>query len=60
MCTIRAPVFGRNQNSAHPSITEKPMEVYYLDEGIVITSMLLASYIQQYFNTSITILTNQV
>ena len=29
--TITAPVFGRNQNSAHQSITEKPTEVYYLD-----------------------------
>ena len=36
------------------------MEVYYLDEWIVITScMLLVSYIQQYLNTSITVLTNQ-
>ena len=34
--TIRAPVFGRSQNSAPPSITEKRMEVYYLDECIVI------------------------
>ena len=62
--TIRAPVFGRNQNSAPPSITEKPMEVYYLDEWSVkfLHCMLLASYIQQYFNTfkTITILTNQV
>ena len=38
-CTVRAPVFGRNQNSAPPtcSITEKPMEVYYLDELILPT-----------------------
>ena len=27
-----APVFGMNQNSAPPGWTEKPMEVYHLDE----------------------------
>ena len=36
-CTVRVPVFGRNQNMAPPSITEKPVEVYYLDEWIIIT-----------------------
>ena len=36
------------------------MEVYYLDEWIIITLHVLVSYIQQYFNTSITVLTNQV
>ena len=35
--TVRAPVFGRHQFSALQSITEKPMEVYYLDEWIIIT-----------------------
>ena len=38
-----------------------PMEVYYLDEWIAqLHCMSLVSYIQQYFNTSITVLTNQV
>ena len=36
------------------------MEVYYLDEWIILHCMLLVFYIQQYFNTSITVLTNQV
>ena len=36
------------------------MDVYYLDEWILLHCMLLVSYIQQYFNTSITVLTNQV
>ena len=36
------------------------MEVYYLDEWIMITLHVAGSYIQQYFNTSITVLTNQV
>ena len=35
--TIRAPIFGRNQNSALQNITEKALEVYYLDERFVIT-----------------------
>ena len=35
--TVRAPVFDRHQFSALQSITEKPMEVYYLDELIIIT-----------------------
>ena len=35
--TVRAPVFDRPQFSAHQSTTEKPMEVYYLDEWIIIT-----------------------
>ena len=30
--TVEAPIFSRNWNSAPESITEKPMEVYYLDE----------------------------
>ena len=31
--TVTAPIFGKNQNSAPQSITEKHMElVYYLDE----------------------------
>ena len=38
----------------------KPMEVYYLDEWIIITLHVLVSYIQQYCKTSITLLTNQV
>ena len=36
------------------------MEVYYLDEWILLHCMLLVSYTQQYFSTSITVLTNQV
>ena len=32
MYRIRAPVFGRHQFSAPQSITEKHMEIYYLDE----------------------------
>ena len=36
------------------------MEVYSLDECILLHCMLLVSYIQQYFNTSIIVLTNQV
>ena len=47
-----------------PSISEKPMEVYYLEfwmNELYLHCMLLVSYIQQYFNnTSITVLTNQV
>ena len=35
--TVRAPVFDRHQSSAPQSIKEKPMEVYYLDEWIIIT-----------------------
>ena len=32
-CTVRAPVFGRHQFFFAPqSITEKPMDSYYLDE----------------------------
>ena len=46
--------------SAPQSITGKPMAVYYLDEWILLHCMLLVSYIQQYLNTSITVLTNQV
>ena len=47
--------------SAPRSITEKPMEVYYLDEWIIITLHVAGFlYIQHYFNTSITVLTNQV
>ena len=38
--TIRAPVFRRNENSAPQSITEKPMEVYYLDKWFVITQYM--------------------
>ena len=34
--TVRAPVFGRYQNSAPQSITEMPME-YHLDEWFVMT-----------------------
>ena len=34
-CTIRAPVFDRNKNSAPQSNTVKPMEVYYLDEWLI-------------------------
>ena len=52
--TVRAPVFRHLR-----SITEKPMEVYYLDEWIMIT-LHVVSYIHQYFDTSITVLTNQV
>ena len=37
LSTVRAPVFGRHQLSASQSITEKSMEVYYLDEWIIIT-----------------------
>ena len=39
---------------------EKPMEVYHLDEWIIITLHVAGFYTQQYFNTSITVLTNQV
>ena len=47
--------------SAPQSITEKPMGVYYLDKWIIITLHVAGFlYIQQYFNTSITVLTNQV
>ena len=45
--------------SAPQSITGKPMEVL-LSGWILLHCMLLVSYIQQYFNTSITVLTNQV
>ena len=51
----QAPVFRLLR-----ALRKKPMEVYYLDEWIRITLHVLVSYIQQYFNTSITVLTNQV
>ena len=47
--------------SAPQSITKKPMEVYYLDEvNYNYTAYCWFPTIQQYFNTSITVLTNQV
>ena len=60
-CTVRAPVFGRHQffgtsehyGKAHGSLLSGWMNYNY-------TGMLLVSYIQQYINTSITVLTNQV
>ena len=51
--TIRAPVFGRYQNSVPPCITEKPMEVHNLDECFVITGMVLAYYFRQYSNVQV-------
>ena len=52
---------GTSFSTPHMSITEKPMEVYYLDEWIIITLHVAGFlYIQQYFNTSITVLTKQV
>ena len=37
------------------------MEVYYLDEWIIIITLHVAGFLhQQYFNTSITVLTNQL
>ena len=44
LSTIRAPVFGRNQNSAPQSITKTLMEVYYLDKLFVITLYMLLAY----------------
>ena len=35
--TVRAPVFGRHQFFGTPEHYGKPMEVYYLDEWIIIT-----------------------
>ena len=35
-CTVRAPVFGTNQNSALQSIMEKSMVVHYQEEWFVI------------------------
>ena len=42
----KAPIFAGTSFSAPQSITEKPMEVYYLDELILLHCMLLVSYIQ--------------
>ena len=39
--TIYKGKFGRHQNLAPQSITEKPMEVYYLDKWFVITPYML-------------------
>ena len=58
--TVRAPVFGRHQFFG-------TSEYYWKAHGSLLSGwknslhcMLLVSYIQQYFNTSITILANQV
>ena len=51
----KGTVFDRHQYSAPQSITEKPMEVYYLDEWIIITLHVAGFLHQQYFNTSITV-----
>ena len=61
--TVRAPVIGRHQffgtssehyGKAHGRLLHVSGWMNYLH------CMLLVSYIQQYFNTSITVLTNQV
>ena len=62
--TVRAPVYMYSAGtsfSAPQSIAGKPMEVYYLDKWIIIITLHVAgfAYIQQYLNTSITVLTNQ-
>ena len=61
-CTVRAPVFGRHQYLLAPqSISEKLMEVYLSGwMNYNYTACCYVSYIQQYFNTSITVLTNQL
>ena len=41
----------RNQNSPPQGITEKPMEVYYLDEWFVITPYIAGFYNQQYIDS---------
>ena len=59
--TVMAPVFGRHQffgTSEH--YTEKPKEVFYLDELIIIILHVAGFLHPVIFNTSITVLTNHV
>ena len=61
-CTVRATSIRQAPVLRHlRALRKSPMEVYHLDEWIIITLHVAGFlYIQQYFNTSITVLSNQV
>ena len=61
--TVRAPVFGRHQFfGTLRALRKSPWKfIIWMNElKLGLHCMLLVSYIKQYFNTSITVLTNQV
>ena len=58
--TVRAPVFGRHQIFGTSEHYGKAHEAYYLDEWIIITLHVAGFLHPAIFNTSITVLTNQV
>ena len=59
-CTVRAPVFGRHQIRHLRALRKSPWKFIVWMNELQLHCMLVVSYTQQYFDTSITVLQGRV